>query len=62
VVYEAMSRTDAARIGSMDRQALGDWVHRFNDEGTAGLVSRPASNPSDHDTGRSAVKPKGGWY
>ena len=25
----------------MDRQTLHDWVHRFNDEGTAGRVSRP---------------------
>ena len=40
-VYEGMSRSDAARIGGMDRQTLRDWVHRFNDEGAAGLVNRP---------------------
>ena len=40
-VYEGMSREDAARIGGMDRQTLRDWVHRFNDEGAAGLVNRP---------------------
>jgi len=45
-VYEGMSREDAARIGGMDRQTLRDWVHRFNDEGAAGLVNRPSpGNP-----------------
>lgn len=39
-VYDGMSRTDAARIGGMDRQTLRDWVHRFNDEGPDGLISR----------------------
>ena len=32
-----MNRTDAARIGGMDRQTLRDWVHRFNDQGPDGL-------------------------
>jgi transposase len=36
-VYDGMSRTDAARIGGMDRQTLRDWAHRFNDEGPDGL-------------------------
>ena len=40
-VYEGMSRAEAARIAGMDRQTLRDWVHRFNDEGAAGLVNRP---------------------
>ncbi len=45
-VYEGMSREDAARLGGMDRQTLRDWVHRFNQEGAAGLVNRPApGNP-----------------
>lgn len=39
-VYDGMSRTDAARIGGMDRQTLRDWAHRFNDEGPDGLISR----------------------
>lgn len=42
-VYDGMSRTDAARIGGMDRQTLRDWVHRFNDEGPEGLKDRPRS-------------------
>jgi transposase len=32
-----MNRTDAARIGGMDRQTLRDWVHRFNEHGPDGL-------------------------
>jgi transposase len=45
-VYEGMSREDAARLGGMDRQTLRDWVHRFNQEGAAGLVNRAApGNP-----------------
>lgn len=35
-----MSRADAAKIRGMDRQTLGDWVHRFNDEGPEGLINR----------------------
>ncbi len=36
-VLDGMNRTDAARIGGMDRQTLRDWVHRFNQVGPAGL-------------------------
>lgn len=39
-VYDGMSRTEAARVGGMDRQTLRDWVHRFNDEGPNGLLHR----------------------
>ncbi len=39
-VLDGMSRTDAARIGGMDRQTLRDWVHRFNAAGPKGLVDR----------------------
>ena len=39
-VYDGMSRTDAARVGGMDRQTLRDWAHRFNDEGPDGLLHR----------------------
>jgi hypothetical protein len=30
----------AAKIGARDPQRLGDWVHRFNAEGLAGLIDR----------------------
>jgi transposase len=36
-VLDGMSRTEAARIGGMDRQTLRDWVHRFNADGPDGL-------------------------
>ena len=36
-VVDGMNRTDAARIGGMDRQTLRDWVHRFNQQGPEGL-------------------------
>src|ERR671913_1578353 len=36
-ILDGMSRTDAARIGGMDRQTLRDWVHRFNERGPEGL-------------------------
>src|SRR3954471_15121239 len=37
-VLDGMNRTDAARIGGMDRQTLRDWVHRFNQHGGDGLT------------------------
>jgi transposase len=36
-VADGMSRSDAARVGGMDRQTLRDWVHRFNAAGPDGL-------------------------
>lgn len=36
-VLDGMNRTEAARIGGMDRQTLRDWVHRFNAHGPEGL-------------------------
>jgi transposase len=36
-VLDGMNRTEAARIGGMDRQTLRDWVHRFNEQGPDGL-------------------------
>jgi len=36
-VLDGMSRTEAARVGGMDRQTLRDWVHRFNERGPEGL-------------------------
>ena len=37
-VLDGMSRSEAARIGGMDRQTLRDWVHRFNERGPDGLT------------------------
>jgi transposase-like protein len=41
-VADGMNRTDAARIGGMDRQTLRDWVHRFNEAGPDGLPGTAA--------------------
>jgi transposase len=42
-----MKRSEAARIGGMDRQTLRDWVHRFNQYGPEGLIDiKPPGRPS----------------
>jgi len=43
LVLEGSSREAAARAAGMDRQTLRDWVHRYNQEGIAGLRDRPRS-------------------
>jgi len=40
LVLEGSSRTEAAQAAGMDRQTLRDWVHRYNEEGLAGLSDR----------------------
>lgn len=45
-VLDGMNRTEAARIGGMDRQTLRDWAHRFNQHGPDGLIDiKPAGRP-----------------
>ena len=41
-ILDGMSRSEAARIGGMDRQTLRDWVHRFNERGPDGLKDIPS--------------------
>jgi transposase len=43
LVLEGHPREEAARAGGMDRQTLCDWVHRYNEEGLAGLHDRRRS-------------------
>ena len=46
-VRDGMNRTEAARLGGMDRQTLRDWVHRFNQHGPDGLIDiKPSGRPS----------------
>ena len=45
MVLEGTSRLEAARQAGMDRQTLRDWVHRYNEAGPNGLVSRSAPGP-----------------
>ena len=44
-VLDGMNRTEAARIGGMDRQTLRDWVHRFNALGPDGLLDSWSKGP-----------------
>jgi len=41
LVLDGKSRREAAESCGMDRQTLRDWVHRYNEEGLAGLCDRP---------------------
>ena len=45
LVLEGASRAEAARAAGMDRQTLRDWVHRYNEEGLAGLSDRRRPGP-----------------
>ncbi len=45
-VLDGMNRTEAARIGGMDRQTLRDWVHRFNEHGPEGLLDDWSKGPA----------------
>ena len=44
-VLDGMNRTEAGRVGGMDRQTLRDWVHRFNEHGPEGLLDNWAKGP-----------------
>src|SRR3712207_6097830 len=52
---EGLPREAAARLAGMTGQTLGDWVHRYNEEGMEGLRDRPRSGrPPRLDDGRQA--------
>ena len=40
MVVEGRAREEAAVTNGMQRQTLRDWVHRYNADGVAGLVSQ----------------------
>jgi transposase len=46
MVLEGHSRGDAASMNGMDRQTLRDWVHRYNADSVAGLISRVGAGPA----------------
>ena len=46
MVLDGGSRLEAARQAGMDRQTLRDWVHRFNEMGVDGLLSRQPPGPA----------------
>ena len=45
LVLEGRPREAAARAAGMDRQTLRDWVHRYDEEGLAGLRDRRRPGP-----------------
>lgn len=45
LVLEGSDRKAAAQTCGMDRQTLRDRVHRYNDEGLAGLTNRRSAGP-----------------
>ena len=45
-IYDGGSRADAARIGSVGRQTVRDWVLRFNAQGPEGLATGKAPGAS----------------
>ncbi len=40
LILDGHKREDAARLAGMNRQALRDWVHRYNADGVTGLADR----------------------
>jgi transposase len=44
-VREGRDRSEAARMGGMERQTLRDWVHRFNAHGPDGLLDHHYEGP-----------------
>jgi len=53
---DGLSREEAARLAGMTGQTLGDWVHRYNEEGVEGLRDRPRpGRPCALDEGQQAA-------
>jgi transposase len=53
---DGLPREKAAELAGMTGQTLGDWVHRYNAAGVAGLRDRPRSGrPCALDEGRQAA-------
>ena len=43
LIYDGVSRTEAAHHAHVDKQSVRDWVLRFNEEGPDGLIDRKSS-------------------
>ncbi len=56
-IYDGASRTEAARIGSVTRQIVRDWVVKFNAHGPEGLIDCKPSGPPSRltDSHRAAL-------
>ena len=47
---DGLPREEAARLAGMTGQTLGDWVHRYNEEGLPGLYDRRRPGPKPRFT------------
>lgn len=56
LVLDGRTRTEAAESCGMDRQTLRDWVHRYNDQGLAGLSDRKAPGPTPRLTAQQQAE------
>jgi transposase len=56
-IYEGATRTEAAKIGGVTLQIVGDWVLKFNAYGPQGLLDRkaPGQPPRLNDEHRAAL-------
>src|SRR3712207_5457431 len=56
-VYDGVSRSEAARLGSVTPQVVRDWVLRFDAAGPPGLVDRkaPGQTPRLSEAHRAAL-------
>jgi transposase len=57
-IYDGVSRSEAARIGTVGLQTVRDWVLRFNAAGPQGLITgkAPGAKPLLNDTQRQALR------
>ena len=46
IIYHGGKRSDAAALGGVGLPVIRDWVLRFNNSGTAGLIDRKAPGQS----------------
>lgn len=56
-IYVGGSRSDAARLGNVTLQIVRDWVMRFNELGSQGLINGKAPGPQSrlNDQQRAAL-------
>ena len=56
-IYDGATRTEAAKIGGVGLQVVGDWVMKFNADGPEGLIDRkaPGQPPRLNDGHRAAL-------
>ena len=56
-IYEGATRTEAARIGGVTQQVVGEWGVKFNAHGPLGLLGRKTPRPSSKTTVSPSAAP-----